>query len=146
MLFLGNSSQWISIIEWLHLGCFWPTCAVLCLIAQLCPTLFDPIDSSPPSSSVHGDSPGKITRVDRHGLLQGILPTQGLNPGLLHCRWTLYHLSHQGSPRILEFLAYLFSRGASWPRNWTGASCIAGRFFTSWATREDPQTELGPFW
>ena len=31
--------------------------------------------------------------------LQGIFPTQGLNPGLLHCRWTLYRLSHQGSPR-----------------------------------------------
>ena len=33
-----------------------------------------------------------------HFLLQGIFPTQGLNPGFLHCRWILYHLSHQRSP------------------------------------------------
>ena len=38
--------------------------------------------------------------------------------------------------RILEWVAYPFSRGSSWPRNWTRVSCTAGRFFTSWATRE----------
>ena len=42
-------------------------------------------------------------------LLQGIIPTQGLNPGLLHCRWVLYQLSHKGRPRILEWVAYPFS-------------------------------------
>ena len=52
----------------------------------------------PPGSSVHGDSPGKNTGVGCQALLQGIFPTQGSNPGLLHCRWILYHLSHQGSP------------------------------------------------
>ena len=46
--------------------------------------------------SVHGDSPGKNTGVGCHALLQGIFPTQGSNPGLLHYRWILYHLSHQG--------------------------------------------------
>ena len=71
-----------------------------------------------------------------HDLLQGIFPTQGLNPCLPHCRLILYRLSHQGSPRILEWVAYPFSRGTSWPRNQTGVSCIAGGFFTSWATRE----------
>ena len=40
----------------------------------------------------------QYTGVDCHFLLQGIFPTQGLNPGLSHCRQTLYHLSHQGSP------------------------------------------------
>ena len=44
------------------------------------------------------DSPGKNTRVGCHAFLQGIFPTQGSNPGLLHCRWILYRLSHQGSP------------------------------------------------
>ena len=44
------------------------------------------------------DSPGKSTGVECHFLLQGIFPTQGLNPGLPHCRQTLYRLSHQGSP------------------------------------------------
>ena len=43
------------------------------------------------------DSPGKSTGVGCHFLLQGIFLTQRSNPGLLHCRQTLYHLSHQGS-------------------------------------------------
>ena len=37
-----------------------------------------------PGSSVHGDSPGKNIGVGCHALLQGLFPTQGLNPGLLH--------------------------------------------------------------
>ena len=57
------------------------------------------MDYSPPVSSVHGDSPGKNNEVSCHTLLQGIFLTQGSNPGLPHCRWILYHLSHQGSPR-----------------------------------------------
>ena len=69
-------------------------------------------------------------------LLQGIFPTNGSNPGLPHCRQILYHLSHRGSPRILEWVAYPFSKESSWPRNQTRISCIAGRFFTRWATRE----------
>ena len=60
----------------------------------------DYMDCSPPGSSVHGDSPGKNTGVDCHALLQGIFPTQGLNPGLPHCRQNLHHLSYQGSPDI----------------------------------------------
>ena len=64
------------------------------LVTQLCLTLCDPTDCSPPGSSVHGDSPGKNTGVGCHALLQGIFPTQGLNPGLPHCRQILYHLSH----------------------------------------------------
>ena len=44
------------------------------------------------------DFPGKSTGVGCHLLLQGIFSTQGSNPGHLHCRQTLYHLSHQGSP------------------------------------------------
>ena len=69
-----------------------------------------------------------------------IFPTQGSNPGLLHCRRILYQLSHKGSPRILEWVAYPFSRGSSWPRNWTRVSCNAGGFFTSWAMRETGET------
>ena len=110
--------------------------AVLFLVTQSCPSLCDPMDYSPPGSSVHGDSPGMNTDVGCHALLQGIFPTRGSNPGLPHCRWILYHLSHQASPRIQECVPYLVSRRSSWPRNWTGVSCIAGGFFTSWATRE----------
>jgi len=68
------------------------------------------MDCSPPGSSVHGDSAGKNTGVGCHVLFQGIFPTQGSNPGRQHCRWVLYHLSHQESPRILEWIAYPFSR------------------------------------
>ena len=135
---------------------------VLCLVAQSCLTLFDPMDCSPPGSSVHEDSPGKNTRVGCHALLQGIFPTQGSNPGLLHCRRILYCLSHQGSPwkvkvsqstltfcdpmfytehgilqaRILGWVVYPFSSRSSQLRNRTGVSCIVGGVFTNWAIRE----------
>ena len=82
------------------------------------------------------NSPGKNTGVSSHFLLQGILPTQGSNPGLSHCQQILYHLSHQGSPRILDWVTCPFSRWASWPRNQTRISCIAGGFFTNWAIRK----------
>ena len=134
------------------------------------------------------NSPSKNTEVGSHSLLQGIFPTQGS----LHCRQTLYCLSHQRSPfiwvlmqiipspkntqchiviskvasgsiwsevkvvqlcltlcdpmdytvhgilqaRILEWVTFPFSRGSSQPRDRTQVFCIAGGFFTSWATRE----------
>ena len=82
------------------------------------------------------NSPGQNIGVGSLSLLLGIFPAQGLNPGLPHCRWILYHLSHKGSPRILEWVTYPFSSGSSQPRNQTGVSCIAGGFFTNWAIRE----------
>ena len=48
------------------------------------------------------NSPGQNTGVGSLSLPQGILPTQGSNPGLPHCGRILYQLSHQGSPRTLE--------------------------------------------
>ena len=57
------------------------------------------------------DSPGKNIGVSCQVLLQGISPNQGSNPGLLHCRQILYHLSHQGSPWILEWVADPFLQG-----------------------------------
>ena len=71
------------------------------LITQLCLTLCNPMDYSPPGSSVHGilqarirsglpfPSPGDLPNLR-------ILLTQGWNLALLHCRQILYHLSHQG--------------------------------------------------
>ena len=72
--------------------------AVLCLVTRLCLTLRPPWTAArqaPPSMrfSRQGNWSGL------HFLLQGIFPTQGLNPGLLHCRWILYQLGHQGSRR-----------------------------------------------
>ena len=82
------------------------------------------------------NSPGQNTRVGSLFLLQGIFPTQGSNPGLPHWGQILYQLSHKGSPRILEWVAYPFSKWSSQSRNRTGVSCIAGAFFTNWAIRE----------
>ena len=80
------------------------------------------------------NSPGQNTGVSSLSLLQEIFPTLESNPGLLHCKQILYQLSHKGSPRILEWVAYRFSSGSSRPKNRIGVSCIAGEFFTNWAT------------
>ena len=89
------------------------------------------------------NSPGQNTGVSSLSFLQGIFPTQESNPGLPHCRRILYQLNHKGNPRIiLEWVAYPFSRGSSWPRNQTGVSCIVGWFFTNWAIREALQPIL----
>ena len=75
-------TEWVN--EWKSLSCVLTIC--------------DPMDYT-----VHG-SPGQNTEVDSCSLLQGIFPTQGSNPGLPCCRWILYQLSYQGSPRILEWV------------------------------------------
>ena len=95
------------------------------------------------SLELHGlyspwNSPGQNTGVRSLPLLEGIFPTQGLNPGFLHCRQILFQLSHKRSPRILAWVSYPFSSRSSWPSNRTGVSCIAGGFFTKWAIREAP--------
>ena len=82
------------------------------------------------------NSPGLNTGVGSLSLPQGIFPTQWSNPGLLHCRWILYQLSHKGNLRILEWVAYPFSSGSSQPRNQIKVSFIAGRFFTNRTIRE----------
>ena len=75
------------------------------------------------------NSPGQNTGVGSLSFLQGIFPTQGSNPGLPHCKWILYQLSHKGRSRTLEWVAYPFSSGSSW------VSWVAGRFYTDWAMR-----------
>ena len=88
------------------------------------------------------NSPGKDTGVGSHSLLQGIFLIQRWNLGLLHCRQILHHLSHQGSPWILVWVAYPFSRGNSWPRSQSRVSFNEGGFFTSWTTQEAPNTHI----
>ena len=72
------------------------------LFCVSCSVMSNPMDCSLPGSFVYGDSPGKNTGVGCHALLQGVVPTQGSNPGLLHCRQILYQLSHQGLIYILN--------------------------------------------
>ena len=95
-------------------------------ITQSCPTLCDPMDYT-------------VHEILQTRILEWVtVPFSGNlpNPGLSHCRQIIYQLIHQGSPRILEWVVSLFSSGSPWPRHRTRVSCIAGRFFTSWATRE----------
>ena len=71
------------------------TAAAAAKLLQLCPTLCDPLDYT-----VHGILQARVQKPTGMGslsLLQGIFPTQGLNPGLLHCKQILYQLSHQES-------------------------------------------------
>ena len=167
---------------------------------QSCPTLCDPIDSSPPGSPIPGilqarilewvaisfsnawKWKAKVKSLSHVRLLatpwtaayQAPPPMgfsrqeywSGLPLPSLHVRYKLLLLncdnpmsllpplplsadeetkalkskveSPQGSPRILEWVAYPFSRGSFQPRNWTGVSCIAGGFFTCWAAKETP--------
>ena len=63
--------------------------------AQSCPTLSDLMDCSLPGSSVHGTLQARILEWVAMPSSKGIFPTQGSNPGLLHCRRILYCLSHQ---------------------------------------------------
>ena len=85
------------------------------------------------ADSLPAEPPGKpkTTGVGSLSLLQGVFLSQGSNPGLPHCGRILYQLSHQGSPRILEWIAFPSSSGSSQPRDRAPVSCTAGRFFTS---------------
>ena len=85
------------------------------------------------------NSPGQNTGVGSLYLLQGIFPTQGLNPGLPHYRQILYQLSHKGSPRILEWVSLSFLQGIFPSQESNQIACIAGGFFTNWATGKRPE-------
>ena len=102
----------------------------------------------PPRLYSPWNSPGQNTGVGSLSLLQGIFPTQGSNPGLLHCSQILYHLSHR-KPRntgvdSLSLLQEIFPT-----QELSGVSCIAGGFFTSWAISGKPMVggvEALSFW
>ena len=88
-------------------------------VAQSCPTLCDPMESA---RLLHPwDFPGKNTGADSDFLLQQIFLTQGSNPGLPHCRQTLYHLSHQG---VLTALPTLQHTPSLWILYWYNLSLL----------------------
>ena len=78
-----------------------------------------------------GDSPGKNTGVSCHALLQGIFPTQGLNPSLPTLQVDSLPAEPPGKPKNTGVGSLAFLQGSSRPQNQTGVSCTAGRFFTS---------------
>ena len=96
-------------------------------IAQSCPTLCNPMDYT-----VHGILQARIPEWGAVSFSRGSSQPRDWTQGLSHCKWILYHLSQQGSPRISEWVIYPFSNGSSQPRNRTRVSCTAGRFFTNW--------------
>ena len=104
-------------------------CVHVCVCSESCSVMSD-------SLRPHGRySPwnylGQNTGVGSLSLLQGIFPSQGLILGVPLCGWILYQLNHKESPRILEWVAYPFSRRYSQARNPPGVSCIAGKFLTN---------------
>ena len=101
---------------------------VLFLVTQLCSALSDLMDCKPTGLLI----PWGFSRQKNWAGLPGLPPSGGFP----HCKQILYCMSHQGSPRILEWVAYPVSRGTSQPRNWTRVSCIASQFFPYWATKE----------
>ena len=84
---------------------------MLYLVAESCLTLYDPMDYSPPGSSVHVDSPGKNIRTGLPCPSPGDLPNPGIEPRFPTLQVDSYCLSHKGGPRILKWVPYLFSRG-----------------------------------
>ena len=116
---------------WSQASCLLSLCECV-EVAQLCATLCDPMDYT-----VHGILRARILEWVAFPFSRGSSQLRDwTQAGLLHFRWILYQLSHKGSPQILEWIAYPFSSRSSWPRNQTGISCIAGRFFTNWAIWE----------
>ena len=131
---------------------------VLCSVAQSCPTLCDPMDCSPPSYSVHGIlqarllewvaypfSSGSSQPRNRTGVscIAGgfftkwaIREAQVTQSCLTLCDLMDYIVHGILQARILEWVAFPFSRGSSQTRDQTRVSCIAGGFFTNWAIRE----------
>ena len=77
-------------------------------VAQLCPALCDPMDCSPPGSSIHKILQARILEWVAISFPRGFNPSQGWNPGLPDCRWTLYHLSHQGNPNKTDIYYYYY--------------------------------------
>ena len=89
----GNPLQYSCLENPMDRGA-WQAAVHACLVSQPCLTLCDPMDCQR-GSSVHGHFSGKNTGVGCHALLRGIFLTQGLNTGLMYCRWVLYQLRYQ---------------------------------------------------
>ena len=142
----------------------WEVLLSLCAeLLQSSPTLFDPMDSSPPGSFVHGILQARFLEwvampSSRRSSWPNLYLLRFLNwlvsssplapPGkpVLRCKWSESRSAVSDSlrphglyqARILEWVAFPFSRGSSQPRDRTQISHITGGFFTSWATRETP--------
>ena len=99
-------------------------------VAQSCLNLCNPLDHT-----VHGIQARILERVAFPFSRGSCNP--GIEPRSASLKADSSPAEPQGSPRIVECVAYPFSGRSSWLRNGIGVSCIAGRFFTNWAIREE---------
>ena len=114
------SLEWAASIHSMKMASEWVS-----EVTHMCLTLCDPMDYSLTRFLHPWDFPGKNTGVGCHFLLQEIFPTQGLNPGLLHCRQTFYRLSHQGRPKMAK--ATTNFQIPSWKACFAARIPVAGR-------------------
>ena len=84
---------------------------------------------------------GRQPRVEWKFGVSGSFPAGWCEVCLSLCDLMDYTVHGILQARILEWVAFPFSSGSSQPRNWTRVSCFAGRFFTSWATRESREVD-----
>ena len=121
---MGAEFGWVPLLfTWNYHNTVNWLCAVLSLVSHV--WLF----VTPCTIAYHAS----LWSLSRQGYWSGLPcppPGDPPNPVLPHCRSILYHLSHHGSPRMLEWVAYPFSRASSPPRNWTRLSYTAGGFIT----------------
>ena len=115
---ISNLGQLRPILLWASVYRVLQTLMIISLVlCESCSVLSNSL--RPHRLYIPENSPDQNTGVGSLSPLQGIFPTQGSNPGLPHCGLILYQLSHKGSPRILEWVAYPFSSISSRPRNQT---------------------------
>ena len=107
-------------------------------VTQLCPTLCDPMEYKSVEFSRPEYWSGLLFPSPRD------LPNPGIEPRSAALQADSLPAGSPGKPRILEWVAYPFSRGSSQPWNQTVVSCTAGRFFASSATREAPTVFIPP--
>ena len=88
------------------------------------------------------NSPGQNTGVGSYSFLQGVFPTQGLNPGLPHCRWSLYQLSYQGNPLFSGNDQILFLQISKFTLCWF---CVNVTFLFQWKSRQWEEGFLTPY-
>ena len=127
----------------------WPQSAqalvsfVLCIVAQSYPTLCNPMDCSPPSTFVHGDSPGKSTGVGSHALLQGVFPTQvSHTAGRFFTVWAgtlLYWGLTQIAKHFRNLLALQLLSIVTWPRFIIALKC---RHLPVWSCLQIPALKV----
>ena len=104
------------------------------IFAQSCLTLCDPMDYSPPGSSVHGILQARILEWVAIPFSRGSSPPRDWTWVSYTAGRSLTIWATKWSPRILEWVAIPFLGVSCWPTDWTWVSCTAGRFFTFWAT------------